>query len=126
MCKWSRKYKNLTSEKESQMKHNMSLINIFVVVVLLMPMQNSYSQEKVYGWEMMSAQERIQHQETLRKLKTAEEKERYRIEHHKRMEERAKEKGVSLPDMPMNQRQNNSPMPGGQGMGSGSGMGKGR
>lgn len=74
------------------------------------------AEEQVYGWQLMTEQERIAHQEKMRTLKTAEEKERYRMEHHKMMQERAKERGVTLPEMPG---------PQGKGMGPGPGAGPG-
>ena len=82
------------------------------------------SREKViYGYQLMTAQEREQYQAQMRNAKTAEERERLRKEHHEKMQARAKQRGVMLPDMPpkrgggMNQ---------GNGMGYGSGMGNGR
>jgi hypothetical protein len=54
----------------------------------------------------------------MRTLKTEQEREQYRIEHHKMMEERARERGVTLPDQPMS---GHGP---GMGMGSGKGGGK--
>ena len=102
----------------------MTLPTFFLTVLfLVLPIQSSFSEDRVYGWNMMTEQERIQHRETIRNLKTEEEKERFRIEHHKKMQKRAEERGVSIPDMPMH-RDSMSPMRGG--MGSGSGSGKGR
>jgi len=106
----------------------MKTIHLFTALILLLPMQNSFSEDVIYGSTLMTAQERIQHRETLRTLKTNEEREQYRIEHHKRMQERAKEKGVSLPDVPRDQLQDQirDRLHDGKGMGSGSGGGKGR
>ncbi|MBU4261299.1 MAG: hypothetical protein KKC76_05395 [Proteobacteria bacterium] len=73
-------------------------------------------QEQIYGSQLMSPEEMAEHQAKMRSLKTNEEREAYRLEHHKMMQERAREQGVTLPDEP--------PTPGG-GMGSGSGMGMG-
>jgi len=99
---------------------------ILSVLFFIFPIQSSYAEDKVYGWNMMSEQERIQHRETVRNLKTNEEKERYRIEHHKKMQKRAEQRGLSMPDMPMNRDDGMRPMQGGMGSGGGSGMGKGR
>ena len=52
----------------------------------------------------------------MRAARTVEEREQIRQEHHAAMQVRAREQGVSLPDMPM---------PRGQGMGGGAGMGPG-
>lgn len=57
--------------------------------------------EVVYGWQIMSPKERAEHRTKMRSLKTKSEREAYRLEHHKLMQERAKQKGVTLPDLPM-------------------------
>jgi len=71
---------------------------------------------QVYGWQLMSEQERAEHRAKMQGFKTEEERERYRMEHHNMMQERAKERGVTLPD---------EPQPRGKGMGPGGGMGMG-
>lgn len=105
----------------------MKIINLifasFALIAIMLPLQNVYSEEEVYGWNLMSEQERIQHQETMRNLKTNEERERYRIEHHEKMKQRAQERGVTIPEMPRDRMRNNGM---GSGMGSGMGGGKGR
>jgi hypothetical protein len=70
----------------------------------------------IYGSQMMTEQERLEHRNRLRSAKTLEERERIRTEHHEQMVERARERGVTLPDEP--------PMRGGMGQGGG-GMGPG-
>lgn len=57
-------------------------------------------QKRVYGSQLMTAQERAEHRAKLRSLKTPEEREAYRLEHHRQMQERAREKGLTLPDEP--------------------------
>ena len=52
-------------------------------------------------------------------MKTKEEREKYRMEHHKKMQERAKQRGVTLPDEPQQRGK-------GMGYGTGSGQGGGR
>ncbi|MCW8955929.1 MAG: hypothetical protein OQL09_03530 [Gammaproteobacteria bacterium] len=64
---------------------------------------------QVYGWQLMTPEERIQHRNKMRSMKTQQEREQYLMEHHKRMQERAEEQGVSLPDF-QSQR-----VPGGRG-----------
>lgn len=71
--------------------------------------------EQVYGWELMSEQERREHQNTMRSLKTEQEREAYRQEHHKLMQDRAKAQGKAVPDMPQ-----------GRAPAAGSGMGQGQ
>jgi hypothetical protein len=73
-------------------------------------------QEPIYGAQMMTEQERLQHRQRLRDASSLEERERIRAEHHERMSVRAQERGVSIPGSP--------PAKGG-GMGPGGGGGKG-
>ncbi len=74
----------------------------------------------VYGSQLMTNQERIEHRNKLRAAKTDEEREQVRLQHHEQMQLRAKEQGVTLPDTPPAQggRQGRGMWPGG-GMGSG-------
>lgn len=71
----------------------------------------------VYGSELMSAQERHDYHVKMRSLKTVEEREAFRLEHHKLMRERAAAQGKTLPEVP--------PLGKGSGMGPGGGMGPG-
>lgn len=88
--------------------------------------QQTTSREQVYGSQLMTRQERIEHRNKLRTAKTAEEREQIRAEHHTRMQERAREKGVTLPDMPPPAGAGKGMGPGGGGMGpGGGGMGSG-
>jgi len=73
----------------------------------------------IYGSQLMTNQERIDHRTKLRAAKTAQEREQVRVEHHEQMKLRAKERGVALPDDPPAQGS-------GMGQGSGAGMGGGR
>jgi len=57
-------------------------------------------QGQAYGWNLMTPEERAEHQAKMRSLKTKEEREQFRIEHHKKMQERMKEKGIIIPDQP--------------------------
>ena len=79
-------------------------------------MAQSQDQERIYGSQFMTRQERVEYRAKLRAAKTAEERERIRNEHHEQMKERAKARGVMLPD---------EPPAGGGGMGPGGGMGQG-
>ena len=54
----------------------------------------------VYGSELMTDQEREEYRERLSNAETAEERERIRSDHHERMQERADERGIILPDPP--------------------------
>ncbi|MHB8121071.1 MAG: hypothetical protein ACYDG4_02865 [Desulfuromonadaceae bacterium] len=73
-------------------------------------------QDQIYGSQLMTRQERVEFRAKMRAAKTAEEREQIRLQHHERMKERAKAKGITLPDAP--------PAMGG-GMGTGGGMGPG-
>lgn len=86
------------------------------------PTQAQTQQRSIYGWELMSPQERNQYQERMRKATTEQERERIRAEHHERMQERARERGVSIPDDPP--RKGASPS-GGMGPSGGRGPGGG-
>lgn len=78
--------------------------------------EQTQAQEQVFGSQLMTPQERAEYRNRLRTAKTQEERDRIRAEHHQQMMERAKERGVSLPDKPPTR---------GQGMGPGGGMGGG-
>ena len=74
------------------------------------------AKEQIYGWELMSVQERTEHSEKMRSLATEEERQAYRNEHHKEMQKRAAAQGKTLPEVPAQW---------GSGQGSGPGGGSG-
>jgi hypothetical protein len=76
--------------------------------------------ELIYGRELMTEQELAEHRARMRSFGTEQEREMYRLEHHQRMQERARAQGKVLPDEP-------GPRGKGMGMGprDGSGMGQG-
>jgi len=76
--------------------------------------QESAQQRQVYGSQLMTQPERVEYRARMRAAKTAEAREQVRLEHHALMQERAQERGMTLPDKP--------PARGGR-MGSGSGRG---
>lgn len=80
------------------------------------------TQQRIYGSQLMTKQERLEYRARMRAAKTQQEREQIRAEHHQRMQERAKARGMTLPDMPPFQ-----PGRGGMGpaMGPGGGMGPG-
>ena len=78
-------------------------------------------QEQVYGSQLMTVQERTEYQARMRTAKTVEAREQIRAEHHKAMQVRAKEKGITLPDEPPARGIGNS-TESGKGMGPGGGM----
>lgn len=106
----------------NKIKHAGLVISALCFLFVSLPMQ---ADETVYGWELMSEQERNEHQEKMRNLHTEQEREAYRIEHHRMMQERATEQGVNLPDTPvrsqdgmMNRRDGSGPGMGSGGMGN--------
>lgn len=82
---------------------------------------------QIYGSQLMTQQERLQYREQMRNAKTAQEREQLRLQHHRQMQERARQRGVTLPDEPppagMGRGMGGGGM-GGGGMGGG-GMGRG-
>ena len=56
------------------------------------------AEEQIYGSQLMTEQERIEHRSRVRAAKTVEEREQIRRDHHELMKARAKQRGVMLPD----------------------------
>jgi hypothetical protein len=57
------------------------------------------NKSNTWSWSLMTPAERTEHQTKMRSFKTYAECTAYQDEHHKLMEARAKEKGVTLPAM---------------------------
>ena len=91
------------------------------ILTLGLPGASVFAAEQIYGSELMTEQERMEHRTKMQNMKTMEERERYKMEHHKAMQERAKERGVTMPGSP----QMHNGMDGGMNGGSGGGMGGG-
>ena len=82
--------------------------------------------ERVFGRQLMTQEELQQHRQTMQSLQTPEERQQYRQQHHQRMLERARERGVTLPDEPGKQGKGMGPKPGkGEQKGPGAGQGQG-
>lgn len=77
---------------------------------------STQDQKMIYGWDLMTTSERNEHRAKMLTLKTEQERTAFREEHHKLMLQRAQERGVTLPDTPMQR---------GTGQGGGGGGGKG-
>lgn len=58
----------------------------------------------MYGSQLMTPAERVEQHNKMCAAKTDKEREQIRKEHHDRMQERAKARGVTLPEMPMNKK----------------------
>lgn len=88
------------------------------------------TQQRIYGSQLMTQQEMNEYRERMRLAKTEQERERIRIEHHDRMAERAKARGITLPDEPPAKARSGTGAGGmmgpGGGMGPGDGGGGGR
>lgn len=56
-----------------------------------------FNQDNTTGWSMMSEQERADHRQKMMSMKSYDECVAYMDEHHKLMQERASQKGKSLP-----------------------------
>ncbi len=80
------------------------------------------TRDTVYGSQLMTPAERSAYRKQMRSMKTTQEREAFRKQHHEQMQKRAGERGMSLPDMPP--RQGGGMGPGGGMMGPG-GMGPG-
>ena len=81
----------------------MSLSAGFALADETAPVQEKTQTQKqvqIYGSQLMTRQERTEYRAKMRAAKSAEEREQIRKEHHKLMKERAKERGVTLPDEP--------------------------
>lgn len=80
-------------------------------------------EEVIYGSQIMTQQERTEYRARMRAAKTVEERQQIRTEHHALMRERARERGVTLPDEPPAMGGGMGPGGGMGGMGPGGGMG---
>lgn len=86
--------------------------------------QDQVRDRDIYGSQLMTPQERANYRKRMQSAKTVQEREQIRAEHHKQMQARAKERGVTLPDQPPARGGGMGPGMGGGGMGGG-GMGPG-
>lgn len=62
--------------------------------------ENMQTQQQVTGKELMTAQERAEHHARMQAATTQEERQQIRRKQHELMKERAKERGLSIPDEP--------------------------
>lgn len=84
--------------------------------------------EPIFGSQLMTEQERVEHRNLMRTARTEEERAAVRAKHHEQMLQRAQERGVTLPAAPPEQRPYAGPR-GGMGPGMNAGgqdMGPGR
>lgn len=79
--------------------------------------QTEIQDQDIYGYRLMTPKERDEHRARMWAAETNQEREQIRREHHDQMVERAKERGVAIPDEP--------PPRGAGGRAPGTGMGQG-
>jgi hypothetical protein len=87
------------------------------------------SHEQFYGSELMTQQERTEYQARMRTAKSDQELDQLRKAHHVQMQERAKQRGMTLPDEPPVQGKGQGPRygnPPGAGSASAPGAGAGK
>ena len=81
--------------------------------------QKQTARDRIYGSQLMTPQERDDYRAKMRAAKTQQERDQIRAEHHKEMQARAKETGITLPDEPIPRGGRRM----GRGIGAGQGMG---
>jgi hypothetical protein len=54
----------------------------------------------MYGWQLMTPAERDAYRAKMRTMQTERDREALRTQHHQEMQQRARDRGVQLPDMP--------------------------
>ncbi len=62
--------------------------------------ENMQTQQQVTGRELMTEQERAEHHARMQAATTQEERQQIRMKQHELMKQRAKERGLSIPDNP--------------------------
>lgn len=110
------------------MTRNTLKIALSGIALALMASGSMAADEPIYGSQLMTRQERMEHRTKMNAAKSVQERDQVRLEHHEQMKLRAKERGVSLPDAPPAQGMGMGMGPGRGmgGMGPGGGMGGGR
>jgi hypothetical protein len=107
------------------MTRNTLKIALSSIALALMASGSLAADEPIYGSQLMTRQERMEHRAKMNAAKSVQERDQVRLEHHEQMKLRAKERGVSLPDAPQAQGMGMGPGRGMGGMGPGGGMGGG-
>jgi hypothetical protein len=63
-------------------------------------MAERWGPDRTPGWAMMSPEERAEHRRQMESVRTRDECRKTMDDHHRRMVERAKERGMMMPDRP--------------------------
>jgi hypothetical protein len=75
-----------------------NIVTVLFVLGALTLTQSALGQPRVYGSQLMTPQERLEHRAKMRSLSPTE-RQQYRREHHAEMQNRAEERGLTLPPM---------------------------
>jgi hypothetical protein len=75
---------------------------LFASAAMAGPWRWTGNQQNTAGWQLMTPAERTEHQAKLHSFTEYNACKEYVDEHHKKMEDRAKEKGVAVPVMRQN------------------------
>ncbi len=91
---------------------NNTIIRLIVSILAIAPLATyaadsevqqrveSQAQSHIYGWQLMSEEERKEYREKMRKMKNEEAREEFRMQHQQMMRERAMERDIELPSAP--------------------------
>ena len=107
------------------MTHRWAMATAFALALLAPAFATAQSaatdERPVYGSQLMTEQERLEYRQRMGNASSAAERQQIQAEHHQRMQARAQQRGVTLPEQPPA-----AGMGAGQGMGPGQGMGLGQ
>jgi hypothetical protein len=84
--------------------------------------KKAQAQDRIYGSQLMTPEERSAYRDRMKQAKTQTDRDKIRQEHHDQMQQRAKERGVTLPQQQPRKPARAAPKEPGQGMGPGQGM----
>ena len=70
----------------------------FCILTASSPLATAQTEQPIYGRQLMTEQEALEYRQKMRAATSDEERQQIRAEHHEEMQERAKSKGVVLPD----------------------------
>ncbi len=84
--------------------HGQTMSRVLIITLLLSVAATAQargpvraSEGNTRGWQLMTPEERIEHQSKIRGFRTYEECRSYQVAHHQLMEERARARGMALP-----------------------------
>ncbi len=90
------------------MKRIITTVTLTIAIALIVsnafarPWRWDANQKNTAGWQLMTPEERTEHRTKMRSFTEYQACKEYVEEHHKKMEDRAKEKGVPVPVMRRN------------------------